>query len=74
MTETRGVTISGKNLTVWVTIALIIIGSIVDSALTRSQVDRNTKELETYNLSVLSYKMDEMDEKLDKITILLENL
>ena len=74
MTETKGIIISGKNLMVWVAIATIIIGSIVDSALTRSQVQRNTKELETYNLSVLSYKMDEMDEKLDKITILLEAL
>ena len=74
MTETKGVTISGRNLTVWVAIATIIIGSIVDSALTRSQVQRNTKELETYNLSVLSYKMDEMDKKLDKITLLLETL
>jgi len=70
----NGVTISGKNLMVWIAIATIVIGSIVDSALTRSQVERNTKELETYNLSVLSYKMDEMDEKLDKITTLLENL
>lgn len=73
MTESRGL-INGKNLIVWIAIASIVIGSIVDSALTRSQVERNTKELETYNLSVLSYKMDEMDEKLDKITTLLENL
>ena len=51
--QPKGVTISSKNLAVWLTIAMIIVGSIVDSALTRSQVDRNTKELDTYNLSVI---------------------
>ena len=72
MTESKGVTISGRNLATWVVIATIIVGSIVDSALTRSQVQDNTMQLDTYNLSVLSYKMDEMDKKLDKITGLLE--
>jgi hypothetical protein len=72
MTEPKGLTISSRNLAVWVTIAAIIVSSIVDSALTRSQVQDNTNQLETYNLSVLSYKMDEMDKKLDKITDLLE--
>jgi hypothetical protein len=72
MTESKGLTISSRNLAVWVTIAVIIVSSIVDSALTRSQVQRNTTQLDTYNLSVLDYKMDEMDKKLTHITELLE--
>jgi hypothetical protein len=72
MTETKGLTISGRNLAVWVVIATIIVSSIVDSALTRSQVQDNTLQLKTYNLSVISYKMDEMDKKLTHITDLLE--
>ena len=74
MTESKGVTISGKNLAVWVAIATIVVSSIVDSALTRSQVQDNTLQLDTYNLPVISYKMEEMDKKLDKITELLEAL
>ena len=49
-------------------------GRIAEQALQKDQVERNTRTLETYKLPILSYKMDEMDKKLDKITVLLEAL
>ena len=47
-------------------------GRIAEQTLQKDQVNRNTSMLETYNLPILSYKMDDMDGKLDKITDLLE--
>jgi len=47
-------------------------GRIAEQTLQKDQVNRNTLMLETYNLPILSYKMDDMDGKLDKITDLLE--
>lgn len=74
MTESKGVTITGKNLGVWIAIATIIVGSIVDSALTRSQVQDNTKELETYNLSLIDYQLTEINQKQDDISMKLDEL
>jgi len=42
-------------------------GRITRQALLEDQVNRNKTVLDTYNIPVLSYKMDEMDKKLDKI-------
>lgn len=47
---------------------------IAEQALQKDQVDRNTTTLETYNLSILSYKMELMDKKLDEITELVKAL
>lgn len=49
-------------------------GRIAKQALLEDQVERNTKVLETYNLSVLSYKMEQMDKKLDEIKELVKAL
>ena len=65
--ETKGFTISGKNLSVWVTIVVIIVGSLVDSALTRDQVRRNTKELEQYDLGIISYKLEDISKEVSAI-------
>lgn len=48
-------------------------GKVAEQALQADQVERNTVTLETYNLPVLSYKMDDMIGKIDKLTILLED-
>ncbi len=47
---------------------------IAEQALQKDQVERNTTTLETYNLSVLSYKMELMDKKLDDIYELVKAL
>jgi len=41
-------------------------------ALLEDQVNRNTKELETYDLKLITYRLDDIDESLDKILIILE--
>jgi hypothetical protein len=41
-------------------------------ALLQDQVMRNQSELETHDLGLIEYKLNEMDHKLDKITNLLE--
>ena len=46
---------------------------IAKQALLEDQVDRNRIELETYDLSLIDYKLQEMNKKLDRITVLLEN-
>jgi len=67
MTTTKGITITTKNFITWFAIIMVIIGSIVDSALTRDQVRRNTKQLETYNLAVLENNQQSLIKKVDKI-------
>jgi len=63
----KGITITGKNLLTWSAIIIIVISSIVDSALTRDQVRRNTKQLETYNLAILENNQKELMKKMDKV-------
>ena len=45
---------------------------IAEQALQKDQVDRNTNILETYNIPIIAYKMDEMDKKLDEVLELLK--
>ena len=45
---------------------------IAEQALQEDQLKRNTQVLETYNIPIIAYKMDEMDKKLNKILDLLE--
>ena len=45
---------------------------IAKQALQSDQVNRNTLVLETYNLPVFDYKLSEIDEKLDNMTLMLE--
>lgn len=45
---------------------------IAEQALQKDQVDRNTAILTTYNLPILAYKMDVMDEKLNEVLELLK--
>ena len=56
-----------KNLALWLTIAGILIGSIVDSAMTRDQVDRNRKSLEKYPPAVFANEQADMAEDIDEI-------
>ena len=63
----KGITITAKNLLTWSAIVIIVISSIVDSALTRDQVRRNTKQLETYNLAILENNQKELMKKMDKV-------
>lgn len=58
--DTKGITITTKNLGLWVMIATIIVGSIVDSALTRSQVAKNTKQLEANPPEVIVVNQENM--------------
>jgi len=74
MPDSKGVTITGRNLSLWIVIATIVVGSIVDSALTRAQVQRNTEELETYNLSLIDYQLKQINGKQDNITNKLDEL
>jgi hypothetical protein len=46
---------------------------VAKDALLEDQVSRNKIELESHNLDLIEYQLKEMDEKLDKITNLLEN-
>ena len=65
--EQKGITISMKNLSVWITIAIIAISSIVDSALTRDQVRRNSDELAKYDLAIM--KTDQKNMAADIVEI-----
>ncbi len=47
---------------------------IAEQALQKDQVERNTATLDKYNLSVLAYKMEQMDKKLDDIYELVKAL
>ena len=48
MTDSKGITISAKNLSTWLVIAGIIISSVVDSALMRYRLDQLEKVDEKY--------------------------
>ena len=48
MTDSKGITISAKNLSTWLVIAGIIISSVVDSALMRYSLDQLEKIDEKY--------------------------
>ncbi len=65
--ETKGLTISGKNLATWITIAIIVVGSIVDSALTRAQVGQNTKKLEDNPPEVIVTNQKNMADDISEI-------
>lgn len=78
--QSKGITITGKNLATWIAIATMLIGSIVDSALTRDQVKRNTEQLTKHNLEVLEVKLEHiegemasMNKKLDQALVLITN-
>lgn len=78
MIAPKGITITTKNFVTWFAIIMIIIGSIVDSALTRDQVRRNADQLERYNLAVIDNnqkelvkKMDILNTKMDQALILI---
>ena len=54
-------------------VGIIVIGGLIGSqAVINSKVNRNTDTLDTYNLPVMDYRMGEMDKKLDKILVILE--
>ena len=65
--ETKGITISTKNLTVWITIVLLIIAQITTYTLLKDQVRRNTKELEQYDLGIISYKLEDISKEIGLI-------
>lgn len=67
MSETNGIKINSKNLSVWIAIATIVVGSLVDSALTRDQVKRNTQELESHNLDIIEYKLEDIEQTVHDI-------
>jgi len=48
--------------------------SAAESALLRADVDRLKVEWAKYDFGVFEYQLNEMDEKLDKITLLIEAL
>jgi hypothetical protein len=55
-----------------VSIGIVVITFSNKFTLLQDQVNRNQTELETHDLGLLEYKLNEMDQKLDKITELLE--
>lgn len=67
MPESKGLTISGKNLATWITIFIIVVSSIVDSALTRAQVGQNTKKLEDNPPEVIVTNQKNMAEDIREI-------
>jgi hypothetical protein len=71
-TNGKGVTIRAKDLGIILTFATIIIGSIVDSALTRDQVKRNAKDIEDIKsvilrVEVISTNQDRMADDIKEI-------
>ena len=58
----------------WIYIILFvitIIGFVVKAALVSDQVQRNTQAIEEANLKVLIYKMEQIEEKIDKLTTII---
>jgi len=71
MPDTKGITINSNNLALWVMIATIVVGSIVDSALTRATVARHDKILNEHNVAVMNEQMENMAEDMKEIKTLL---
>jgi len=67
MPDSKGITISGKNLGQWVAIMVIIVGSIVDSALTRSKVAEHEARFLLNPPEVAAADRDNMAEDLQEI-------
>ena len=65
--ETKGITISSKNLSIWIVIATIVISSIVDSALTRAQVQKITLQLEKNPPEVIVTNQKNMADDIGEI-------
>ncbi len=65
--ETKGITISAKNLTVWVMIVGLVIAQITTYTLLKDQVRRNTKELEQYDLAVITVELKHITDEVAKI-------
>lgn len=71
MPDTKGITISGKNLATWIAIATILIGSIVDSALTRDKVSRHEALLNQYNIPVMNEQMKNIAGDVTELKLLM---
>ena len=63
----KGITVNPKLLSQWTAIIVIVVGSIVDSALTRDQVRRNTGQLEANPLAVFATEQKNMAEDVKEI-------
>jgi len=59
-------------LTIILSVGITVITFSNKYTLLQDQVDRNQMELETHDLGLIEYQLEEMDKKLDKITDLLE--
>ena len=67
MQEKNGITIRAKDLGVILTFAVIIVGSIVDSAITRAKVEEHDLKFKTYPPSVLYTNQANMADDLKEI-------
>ena len=70
--EIKGFIVKTKDVIQLLVGLALIIGIIAKFALMQDQVQRNTKQLDKYSLEIISYRLDDMDEKLDDILKLLE--
>lgn len=59
-------------MTLVISLGITIIAFSNKYTLLQDQVNRNKVELETHDLGLIEYQLDEMDKKLDRITELLE--
>ncbi len=62
-----GLNIPTKNLSLWITIVILLIAQIVTYTLLKDQVRRNTTELESHNLELIEHQIKEINGKVDKI-------
>jgi len=63
----KGLMINMKSFTQWFAIIVIVVGSIVDSALTRDQVRRNTEQLETNPPAVFAIEQRNIADDIKEI-------
>ena len=71
--NTKGISITAKDIGFIITIAALIIGFFVKFEVMKNQVEKNTKLLEDNNLELINYKLDDLDKKMDRaIELLLE--
>jgi hypothetical protein len=73
MPDTAKISVSKFKDIIYIFMFLImIITFFIKDALIKDQVRRNTEMLDKYNLEVIVYKIDDLDEKVDKILEILQ--
>jgi len=74
MAEQKSFTLKTKEI-IYIIIALLTIATFIGrTAIIANKVEENSKTLDKYNLNLLEYRVDQIDEKVDKILEILNRI